>query len=378
MSEFLLGLLTLRHSFLTFTANATIVMSQYQNTRLVWREYMLVNFNVAGDLANLLLSYLDSNPLTQSMQEGDAGELAALRRQLSQYTANSRMPFTDWWHGLAVIARLYQKPHIGLEVGTYIQPSHCGVLGYLSLSCEYLAEALQRFERFQRLLYEGNEAFTHAKGSTVTFSWPFDYGYSTRESDEVLISSLASYVRMLVGDEALNPTKIGFVHVKPENVEPYWQILGCDVEFGCKNTYIDFPVAMLALKVEKADPALRVLLDQQAHALLDVLPNGDHFEQQFYKYLLRAMQDGRPTIEEIAGYMKTSPRTLHRRLEERDLVFKQLLQKTRQQLAQQYLKEERLTLSEIALLLGYSEQSAFSRAFKQWLGITPLRFQKMS
>jgi AraC-like DNA-binding protein len=57
-------------------------------------------------------------------------------------------------------------------------------------------------------------------------------------------------------------------------------------------------------------------------------------------------------------------------------VFKLLLQKTRQQIAQQYLKERRLTLSEIALLLGYSEQSAFSRAFKQWLGITPLRFQK--
>ena len=88
------------------------------------------------------------------------------------------------------------------------------------------------------------------------------------------------------------------------------------------------------------------------------------------------MQDGRPVIEEVARYMKISSRTLHRRLQERDLVFKELLQKTRQQLAQQYLKEERLTLSEIALLLGYSEQSAFSRAFKQWLGITPLRFQK--
>jgi AraC-like DNA-binding protein len=264
-----------------------------------------------------------------------------------------------------------------LEVGAYIQPSHCGVLGYLSLSCEYLAEALQRFERFQRLLYEGNDDFTHAAVDLVTFSWPFDYGYSTRESDEVLISSLASYVRMLVGDEALRPTKIGFVHAKPENIAPYTQLLGCDVEFDCKNTYISFPITMLALKVEKADPALRALLDQQAHALLDVLPNGDQFEQQFYKYLLRAMQDGKPTMSEVASYMNVSSRTLHRRLEGRDLVFKELLQKTRQQLAQQYLTEGHLTLSEIALLLGYSEQSAFSRAFKQWLGITPLRFQKM-
>jgi len=345
---------------------------------------MLVNFNVAGDLANLLLSYLDANPLAGSSLDTPASgnkqvaEIEALRKQLSQYNANSRMPFTDWWHALEIIAKLYDKSYIGLEVGAYIQPSHCGVLGYLSLSCEYLAEALQRFERFQRLLYEGNEAFTHAEGGLITFSWPFDYGYSTRESDEVLLSSLANYVRMLVGDDTLRPTKIGFVHAKPKDVAPYFQLLGCDVEFDCKNTYISFPVSMLTLKVEKADPALRALLDQQAHALLDVLPNGDHFEQQFYKYVLRAMQDGKPTIEEVARYMKLSSRTLHRRLEERELVFKVLLQKTRQQLAQQYLKEGRLTLSEIALLLGYSEQSAFSRAFKQWLGITPLRFQKMS
>lgn len=332
---------------------------------------MLVNFNVAGDLANLLLSYLDDNPI-----ENNDSEIAVLRTKLSQYSANSRMPFTDWWHALEVIAKLYQKPHIGLEVGAYIQPSHCGVLGYLSLSCEYLAEALQRFERFQRLLYEGNEAFTQAQGDLVTFSWPFDYGYSTRESDEVLISSMASYVRMLVGNEDLKPTRIGFVHAKPKDIAPYFKLLGCDVEFECKNTYVSFPVSMLTLKVEKADPALRALLDQQAHALLDVLPNGDHFEQQFYKYVLRAMQDGKPTIDEVAGYMKMSARTLHRRLEERQLVFKELLQKTRQQLAQQYLKEGRLTLSEIALLLGYSEQSAFTRAFKQWLGETPLRFQK--
>jgi AraC-like DNA-binding protein len=337
---------------------------------------MLVNFNVAGDLANLLLSYLDANPLSDRVLVDETVELDALRQQLSQYSASSRMPFTDWWHALAVIAKLYQKPHIGLEVGAYIQPSHCGVLGYLSLSCEYLAEALQRFERFQRLLYEGNEAFTCVDGDQVTFSWPFDYGYSTRESDETLISSLVSYVRMLVGDRGLNPTRVGFVHNKPEEISPYGEMLGCDAEFDCKNTYISFPVSVLTLGVEKADPALRTLLDQQACALLDVLPSGDHFEQQFYKYLLRAMQDGRPVIEEVARYMKISSRTLHRRLQERDLVFKELLQKTRQQLAQQYLKEGRLTLSEIALLLGYSEQSAFSRAFKQWLGITPLRFQK--
>lgn len=130
------------------------------------------------------------------------------------------------------------------------------------------------------------------------------------------------------------------------------------------------------MRVEKADPVLRGLLDQQADSLLNVLPSGDQFEQQFYKFLLVAMQDGQPTIEVVAKTMNMSERTLHRRLVDRGLVFKTLLQKTRYQLANQYLKERRLTLSEIALLLGYSEQGAFSRAFKQWSGETPLRYQK--
>lgn len=338
---------------------------------------MLINFNVAGDLANLLLSYLDENPLRGLSIEEDT-KIKALCYQLSHYRANSRMPFTDWWNALSVIASVYRKPYIGLEVGTCIRPSHCGVLGYLSLSCEYLAEALQRFERFQRLLYEGNEASTHIKGELVTFSWPFDYGYSTRESDEVLISSLVNYISMLVGDETLRPVRVGFVHPKPNDAKPYIRCLGMGVEFSCKHTYISFPTSILTLKVKKADPVLKALLDQQAHALLDVLPSGDNFEQQFYKSVLRAMQDGQPNMEDVASYLKISARTLHRRLEERGLVFKGVLQKTRQQLAQQYLKEGRLTLPEIALLLGYSEQSAFSRAFKQWTGISPLRFQKNS
>lgn len=341
---------------------------------------MLANFNVTGDLANLLLSYLNANPLKTNPSEEnislEAKELTQLRSKLVQYNANSRMPFTDWWDALAVISRIYNKPHIGLEVGTYIQTSHCGVLGYLSLSCEYIAEALQRFERFQRLLYEGNEGGAVIEGDQVIFSWPFDYGYSTRESDETLISGLATYIQMLAGNVAVKPLAVGFVHEKPISQTLFRQYLGCEVEFSCKNTYIAFPVSILTLKVEKADPVLRALLDQQANTLLDVLPRGDQFEQQLYKHLLTAMQDGQATIEAVAKAMNMSARTLHRRLTGRSLEFKVLLQKTRYELANQYLKESRLTLSEIALLLGYSEQSAFSRAFKQWTGETPFRFQK--
>ncbi|MDX1694660.1 MAG: helix-turn-helix transcriptional regulator, partial [Ketobacteraceae bacterium] len=72
-----------------------------------------------------------------------------------------------------------------------------------------------------------------------------------------------------------------------------------------------------------------------------------------------------------ARRVNMSTRTLHRRLEARGLNFQMLLGKTRRQLAQHYLSDTGLSLSEVAFLLGYSEQSAFNRAFRQWFGATP-------
>ena len=72
---------------------------------------MLVNFNVTGDLANLLLSYLDANPPKADSSlvsvDWEVDQLSQLRHKLTQYNANSRMPFTDWWDALAVISRIY-------------------------------------------------------------------------------------------------------------------------------------------------------------------------------------------------------------------------------------------------------------------------------
>lgn len=327
---------------------------------------MLVNFNVAGDLSGLLLAYMDQQAI----------DLPDLHQQLQSYHANSRMPFTDWWSALDVLRDHCEKPHIGLEIGRCIQPAHCGVIGYLSLSCETLGEALVKFERYQRLLYEGNQASAIASGDRMTFTWPFDYGYSTKESDETLISSLATFIRMLVDDESITPLQVGFVHEKPDDLAPYKTLLGCELEFSSENTYVTFPIDFLQRKIVKADPVLRSLLDQQAANLIDGLPDHDLFEQGFYKYLLRSMQNGNPTIEDVAAMMNMSSRTLARRLDEKDLKFKGALTHTREKLAREYLRENRLTHAEIALLLGYSEQSAFSRAFKQWTGKTPLAFQK--
>lgn len=90
------------------------------------------------------------------------------------------------------------------------------------------------------------------------------------------------------------------------------------------------------------------------------------------------IKDGKPELKRVAGALKLGPRTLQRRLQKCGVDFKELANEVRCQLAMSYLTDDKKTLTEIALLLGYSEVSAFNRAFKRWTNKTPLAYRRMS
>lgn len=327
---------------------------------------LLSNLHLTGDLVGLLRDYL------HQCGEQDV----ALLEPLQQRSSNSLMTFQQWWRLLEQVQARHAGRSVGVELGLAIQPRHLGVLGYLTLSCDTVGEALQRFARFQRLLHEGDRAHVDVQGDEVTLRWTCDYGPSTRLSDEVLLVGLTRFVRMMTGDDSVNPSGVHFVNPAPADLAQHQAVFRCPIRFDQPCVALSFPLAVLQRPVTNADPGLKNLLERQAEALLAVMPNSEDFEQALQQAILKAIQNGEPTLETVARTLALSPRTLHRRLAEKELVFKALLQQVRLRLARQYLDEQRLTLSEIALLLGYSEQSAFTRAFRQWTGKTPLQYQK--
>ena len=327
---------------------------------------MLADMNVSGDLATLLLDYLTANEL----------QVPELERELRQFQPASRMRFRQWWQLLEALQQ--QLPHhlVGMELGQAIKPAYIGVLGYLTLSCDTVAEALQRFQRYQRLLHDGDTAHFEIRGDQACMCWSNQFGRSTRLSDEVLVMGMVAILRSMTGCDELQPTRINFVSPAPENVMAYQEFVNCVIAFDQPQLELIFPIEYLALPVTNSDPALKQLLEQQAQTLLAVLPQQEDFYHRLQQAILKAIQGGESTLDQVAKTLAMSRRTLHRRLHERGLVFKDLLQEIRLQLAKQYLAERRLTLVEIGLLLGYSEQSAFTRAFRQWSGTTPLQYQK--
>ncbi|WP_293397517.1 AraC family transcriptional regulator [Nevskia sp.] len=321
---------------------------------------------VWSGLAELLLGYLDACKIA----------LPALRQTLAQHRNSQRMPIAIWWSALEDIAQAQGVPAVGLRIGQHFKIHHFGVLGYLVASCDTLEQALMRFQRFQPLLHNLTPTLANQQARDMQLSWDPSYGRSTRLSNEVLAASLLQLARTLTSDHSLKPAAVDFPEPAPGDVAVYEALLGCPVRFKAKTLIVHFPLDALALPINSSDPHLRVLLDQQAEALLQVLPQADSFLARLQHQIVKALQEGEPAAEQVAVRLQLPTRTLYRRLEERNLSYKGLLSQLRFQLAKKYLADPRIPLSDAALLLGYSEQSAFTRAFKSWCGQTPLHFRK--
>ena len=327
---------------------------------------LLANLQVSGDLAGLVRSFL------QDQQDTDC----ELYRYLSGFAANSRITFSQWWQMLEQLQQRYPQQPVGVTLGQRVGPEFLGVLGHLLLSAGTLAEALQGFQRYQRLLHDGDRAVASVQDGLFCIRWTTDYGPSSRLSDEVLVVGMLTFVRRMVQDDSLTAAAVDFSFAQPEETVALQQACGGEVRFAQRTTAIYFHPTQLLLPVNTHDAGLRQLLEQQAQAAVAVLPQQDSFTVRLRDALLAAIQAGQPSSAWVAERLHMSERTLFRRLRAMNSTFREVLTQMRMQLARDYLLEGRLTQSEIALLLGYSEQSAFNRAFRKACGKAPHSWRK--
>ena len=103
----------------------------------------------------------------------------------------------------------------------------------------------------------------------------------------------------------------------------------------------------------------------------------DIFIVELHDTIIRCLHEGQGDASVVANQMNISVRTLHRRLKDKNKVYRDVLKNIRKSMAIKYLSDHKLTLAEVALLLGYSDQSTFSRAFSTWYGKSPLRYKQL-
>ncbi len=289
-----------------------------------------------------------------------------------------RYPVLRWREHLQRAAEALHDPLLGLHLGQRISPRHLGVLGYVLLACGSVAGALQRMERYHRLIYDVNPMQLQHTGDHVDLCWSAENGRPGALVDETAIAALLQFCRDITNQPDASPMRVEFINPRPADIGPYERWFGCPVSFDHQETRVSISLSLLNTPLRTADPALIAILEEQAGALLDSLEqqHGKDLARQVQQMLVGQLREGPASAARIADELHTSVRHLHRRLAAEGCNFRQLLQQTRQQLANDYLADPRLQLSEVAALLGFSEQSAFSRAFKNWTGLSPAQFRR--
>lgn len=279
-------------------------------------------------------------------------------------------PVARWAALLARAEARLGEPALGLAVGATIAPAHLGLLGYLTLCCANLGEALQRLRDYERLVYDVNPVRLQLDAEAATLEWGDEMGRPGPLVDECALAALVAYARDITATDA-RPLEVRFINPAPPSLAPYEQFFGCPVRFAAATTIVRLPLPLLALPLRQPDPALRELLDAQARERLARLPPRRAFEAGLHAVIASLLPSGEADLVHAAARLHCAPRTLQRRLAEAGTSFQQVLDRVRLQLVESYLADPRLKLAEIAGLLGYADQAALTRAFQRWRGCAP-------
>ncbi len=319
----------------------------------------------------MLYEYLDA-------RGHPAEELLGQPRPVLAAHDHVALPLGLWVALLERAAQRLDDPQLGLKLGQTVNARHIGIVGYLMMASASLERALLRLEHYQRLIYDVSTMHIRPRGSETDYVWePEPQERHGPLVSETSLTALAQFCRYIAG-RGVRPTRVRFMDSAPRDIQPYLDYFGCPVLFGQPQAGLTFDAATLALPVRTADAAIFRLMQQQADSLLAKLSEQRPLVEEVRRGISRMLRDGAPSIEQVAEQMGYSARTLQRQLRDCGSSFRDETAALRCQVAQAYLRDPRLSLVEIALMLGYTEHSAFSRSFQRWTGMTPQAYRLAS
>lgn len=269
-------------------------------------------------------------------------------------------------------------PFFGLHMGEKVRPASAGAMGYATMSAPDLGSAVNVMLQYERYRSELAECTLEQHDDSFSIYWtPID-GQSEkhRHRVEAAFSAWLNFGRWITRSDA-SPRLVHFRHSQPsEDLNEYQRIFNCPVLFEQKDNRIELGYDLWSLPLADADEDIHRLTRERIEKLLSVYYARDDFLMRVRMVLAENIQSGTPSIEALAESLSMKTWTLRRRLSSEGTDFTQLLDQTRIELASKYLADAAMPISDIATRLGYSEQSAFNRAFKRWFDCTPATYRQ--
>lgn len=290
--------------------------------------------------------------------------------------SDAETPFSarDYEKLLAYGADMLSIPNIGFEHGKAFEVSVWGILGYIVLAAPTLQEALSYQKRYQCLLgnsglaYHDSEFSQSVGEKVVTMRWLSECCSSANSVEQVITAWLAFAFQYT--QSAQSPLSVHFTHEGLAEIHQYNAFFRCPVHFNAEFNGVRIRASSLSLPLQTSNlEVLNVLLchAEQKLSLKRSMGSLDIIRQ----YIIEVLPQHVPDLTEIAGHLGMSTRQLQRQFQKYNTNLTAFLEEIRLSLAVSYLTQTEHKLLYIAKVLGYSEQSAFQRAFKRHFGVTP-------
>ncbi|XOZ34534.1 AraC family transcriptional regulator [Halomonadaceae bacterium KBTZ08] len=275
-------------------------------------------------------------------------------------------------------SRRLEDSLFGLHVGQVTKPWHCGVLGPLLMCSETMGEALEHFLMYEPIVDGIGRTRLRGRRDSLLLTWTTmpGEGRPPRHIAEAKLSAWFAFFRWL-SQYQYGLQCVYFEHPEPPERERYERLFRCPVHFGQPWTAFCLERSILELPLSLPDPMLRKVLQARAESQLAQLmqTRSQAFSALIRHHLEAMLHEGEPSLSELTRRLNVSPRTLQRRLSPEGHCYKSLLDEVRRDLALCYIENPDLALHTISGLLGFSDQSAFQRAFKRWTGSSPGQYR---
>jgi AraC-like DNA-binding protein len=276
---------------------------------------------------------------------------------------------------------LISDPAFGLKAARCWHPSELGVLGYAWLSSSTLRTGLERAVRYSRLVGERGitEIEDTKQGLKVRF-WakrgnPAVVPVAAVFAD-IVMALLLDLCRMNAGS-ALRPVAATLHRPKPDPADAYERFFGCPVRFGIEENTFVLSAKDADRPLPSANRQLGAAFDKMLTEELARLDKSD-VVSRCRAEVIGQLPSGAGTEKDTAKQLHMSPRTLQRKLAEANTTYLQLVDDTRKDLALRYIEDSRRSFTDITFSLGFSQPSAFTRAFKRWTGLSPSDYRAQS
>ncbi len=268
-------------------------------------------------------------------------------------------------------------PGFSIRVGQQMKIEDYGVLGLSWRTCSWAGEIFDRSERYFRLLSNTYVFKVEKKGEhsdVFLFRTPHRRGLEL--SNEATLSATVVVLSAMT-DTKILPVKVTFCHGPPKDLASYHEAFQCPVLFNQPHYSITYKTSDLEKRTAKADTSINQFLVERVEEETRGIEVSVHKIVSDIEELIKdALPSGIPSIAQIGDHLGMSNRTLTRRLFESGITFRDIIKKSQEELSKNLLKDPSRSIAEIAFQTGFSDQSAFNRAFKRWTGLSPYEFRK--